>query len=112
MRQGVDRHRRARIVDCLGAGERVGTIDIHRARTADALPARAAEGECWINVVLDPDERVENHRPAIITVDVIRVETWIFAVVRIPPVNTEFGDVSGVRRTWPFPAFRDLGVSG
>jgi hypothetical protein len=48
----------------LGAGERVGAVDVHRAGAADALAAGAAEGQRRIDLVLDLDQRVEHHRPA------------------------------------------------
>ena len=48
MRQGIDAHLAPNLVDRLGAGQRVGAVDIHRAGAADALAAGAAEGEARV----------------------------------------------------------------
>ena len=84
MRQRIDLHRRRHFVDRARAGERVQPVDIHRAGAAYALAAGAAEGERRVDLVLDPDDGVENHRPAIVAVDEIGVDARIFAVVRDP----------------------------
>src|SRR3546814_1975761 len=52
------------ILDRGGAGEAVRAVDVHRARSANALAARAAESERRILIGLDLDQRVEDHRPA------------------------------------------------
>lgn len=41
-------------------GERILTIDVHRARTTDALSARTTEGERGVDFILDLDECVKN----------------------------------------------------
>ena len=65
VRQRVDLHLALDVVDGLGAGQRVDAVDVHRAGAADALAAGAAEGQRRIDLVLDLDQRVENHRPAL-----------------------------------------------
>src|SRR5499426_1236848 len=73
VRQRIDLDRTFDVVRGLGAGERVGGVDVHRAGAADALATGATEGERGIDVVLDPDQRVENHWPAIAAVDIVGV---------------------------------------
>src|SRR3546814_8017081 len=51
-----------------GAGEAVRAVDVHRALFANALAARAAESERRILIGLDLDQRVEDHRPAIVEI--------------------------------------------
>ena len=63
-----------------------------------------------IDGVLDPDQRVENHRPAVVAVDVIRVDAGVGAVVRIPAIDAEFGLVRRLGRVRPGLPLRDLGV--
>ena len=53
----------------LGAGERVGAVDIHGAGAANAFAAGAAESQRAVDVVLDMDKRVQNHRPAFVEID-------------------------------------------
>jgi hypothetical protein len=62
---------------------------IHGAGAADAFTARAAKGQRWIHLVLDPDQRIENHRPAIVNVDAERIETGIAAGIRIVAIDLE-----------------------
>src|SRR3546814_13456740 len=74
------------ILDRGGAGEAVRAVDVHRARSANALAARAAESERRILNGLDLDQRVEDHRPAIVEINLenavagIVARIWIVAV--------------------------------
>src|SRR5690606_30259811 len=57
VRQRVDRHLGLLAVrDGAGAGQGVRAVDVHRARTADALAAGAPEGQGRVNLVLDLDQ--------------------------------------------------------
>lgn len=47
-------------VDAAEAGEGVDAVDVHGTRAADALSARAAEGEGGVDLVLDADQGVEH----------------------------------------------------
>src|SRR3546814_18501991 len=57
MRQRIDPDVALHVVDELGAGERVGAVDVHRAASADSLAAGAAEGQGRIDLVLDLEDR-------------------------------------------------------
>ena len=61
----------------LRQAKRVGAVDVHRAGAADALAAGAAEGERRIDLVLDLDQGVENHRPAGLALDPIGVDARV-----------------------------------
>ena len=110
--QRVDRDRRRDLVDAAGAGERIEPVDVHRAGAAHPLAAGAAEGQRRIDLGFDPDQRVEDHRPAIIAVDEIDVDMRIGAVVRVPAIDAEFGQPRGARRLRPGLAGRDSGSFG
>jgi len=69
VRQRIDFDGVLDLVHALGAGERVGAVDVHGAGAADALAAGAAERQGRVDLVLDPDQGVENHRRAVIAVD-------------------------------------------
>ena len=98
VREGVDfRGLAGRVAGSLGldvaqTGQGVGAVDVHGARAADALPAGAAEGEGRILLVLDFEERVEDHRAAIVEVDGIGGQIRLLLLVRIPPVDLEIFD--------------------
>jgi hypothetical protein len=67
----------------------LAAADVHGARPADALAARAAERQGGVLLVLDLDQPVEHHRPAGLEVDVIAVDARVVAVVRVPAVDAE-----------------------
>jgi len=81
VRQGRDPDLALQILDRGRAGEAVTPIHVHRARAANPLAARAAEGEGRILLALDLDERVQNHRPAIVEIDLERIVARILALV-------------------------------
>ena len=110
MRQRIDLDRAVDLARRLDAGERVGAVDVHRARAANALAAGAAEGQRRIDVVLDPDERIENHRAAVAGVDIVGVDARIVRVVRIPAVDAVLALGLGLGRMRPGLAFNDLRV--
>src|SRR5271170_2448288 len=110
MRQRIDAHRTLHLAHRLGASQRIGTIDIHGAGAANALPAGAAEGQRGVDVVLDPDQRVENHRSAIAGVDIVGVQPRIAPVVRVPAIDAIFAFRFRLDRMRPGLAFADFGV--
>ena len=87
IRQRVDRRRRAQVGNEPRASEPVRAVRIHGAGTADALPARAAEGECRIHLVFDPEESVQNHRAAIVEIDFEGIEARVIAGIRLVAIN-------------------------
>ena len=112
VRQRVDLDVALHVGDVLGAGQRIGAVDVHRARAAHALAARAAEGERAVDLVLDLDQRVENHRTAGVHVDFVGVERRVLAVVRRPAIDLERLDVLGAARRLVGLARADLGIGG
>src|SRR5207237_4606711 len=61
----------------------------------------AAESQRPIDVVLDPDQAVEHHRPAVVDIDVIGVDARVLAVVRIPAIDPELARFGRALRLWP-----------
>src|SRR5690606_36088233 len=109
-RQRIDPEQAAALARRLGAGERVGSVDIHGARAAHTLTAGAAEGQGRVDLVLDPDETVEYHRRAIFEIDEIGIDARIALLIGIVAVDLEFADTLGVRRTVPDLALRYFGI--
>ena len=64
MRKGTDGGDLVVLGDLRQAGQTVLAIDVHGARTADTLTARSSEGEGVIELVLDLEQGVEDHRAA------------------------------------------------
>ena len=113
VRQRVDRHLAlAAVIDGLGAGQRVGAVDVHRARTADALAAGPAEGQGRVDLILDLDQRVQDHRPALVEVDLVGVGPRVLAVVGTPAVDLELPDTGRTGGRREVLALVDPGVPG
>src|SRR5258705_300931 len=79
VRQRRDPNLALQILDRRGAGEAVAPVHVHRAGAANPLAAGAAKGEGGILLGLDLDQRIEDHRPAAVEIDVERVVAWILA---------------------------------
>lgn len=85
-----DRGGRGRRRDLGEAGEAVVAVDVHRAAPADPLAAAAAEGERRVLLVLDLEQHVEHHRPAVGEVHLVVLEVGLRRRrVGIPPVDRE-----------------------
>lgn len=91
-------------LDGCQARQPVRAPDVHRARPANSLAARPPERQPGVNFVLDLDQSVQYHRPALVRVDGVRLQVRLLALVGIPPVNREVlhvgrlgGDDSGRR---------------
>ena len=112
MRQRIDDDAALHVVDRFEAGERVGAVDVHGAGAADALAAGAAEGQRGVDLVLDLDQRVQNHRPAVVEIDRKAVEPRVLAALGIPAVDPEGLDALGARRSRKGLAGPDLGIGG
>jgi succinate dehydrogenase / fumarate reductase iron-sulfur subunit len=95
MRQRVDLDFARHLVDGLGAGQGVGAVDIHGAGAAHALAAGTAEGQGRIQLILDLEQGVQDHRAAGSQVNLVGIHARVFPTVRIPAVHLEALDVLG-----------------
>ena len=90
MRQGADGDLAPRhVLPGVGAGERVAAADVHGARAAHALAARATEGERRVERVLDVDDGVQHHRPAVVDVHLVGVPPRVGVGLRVVAVDLE-----------------------
>lgn len=112
MRQRIDLDGALDVVHTLGAGKRVRAIDIHGAGTANAFTARTAQRQRRVDLVLDIEQTVQNHRTTIVTIDIIGIDTRIFVVIRRPAIDAEFRDTGGAIRTGPGLALLHTGILG
>ena len=83
-------------VDRGQTGERVGPIDVHRAGAAHAFTAGSPERQRRIDLVVDLDQRVENHRSALIEIDFEHIDRRVGVLVRIPAIDPEALDVRAI----------------
>ena len=90
--------------------KRVRSIDVHGAGAADPLAAGSPERQGRIDLVVDLDQRIENHRSAAIAIDFERIERRGFILHWIPAIDSEALDVLGVLRRWPPLAFLDFRI--
>lgn len=83
-------------VDSTEACESVSALNVHGARAADTFSARPSEGEGGVLLVLDLDERVEDHGTALAEVDLVLLELGLlFGGVRVPSVDAKLLDSGG-----------------
>jgi hypothetical protein len=92
VRQRGDADVALQVLDRGGAGEAVAAIHVHRAGTADAFAAGAAEGQRRVLLRLHLDQRVEHHRPAGVEIDLERIVARILAAVGIVAIDRELAD--------------------
>jgi len=50
----------------------MSTIDVHGAGPTDTFSAASSEGEGWIDLIFNFDESIEEHRSALVGIDVVR----------------------------------------
>ena len=68
----------------------VPPVDVHGTGATNALSARSSERESWVDLVLDFDESIENHRAALVGVDVVSHVFWsVVWVVRVGTVDVK-----------------------
>lgn len=68
----------------------MAAINVHRTGATNALSTGASEGEGWVDLVLNLNQGIEEHRATLLCVnpvsDILRLVGW---VVRIGSVNIE-----------------------
>lgn len=84
-------------VDGSDARQGVQSVTVHGAAAADALSARAPEGECGIHIVLNVEQGVEVHGRNLLEVDVVAdvfgLVVGLFGVVAVDEEPLHFGFV-------------------
>lgn len=72
------------------AGKCVGSVDVHGATAADTFSAASAEGQRGVDLVLDSDKGIENHRTGLFEVESVRLHLGLLGrVLGVPPVDLE-----------------------
>ena len=93
MRQRVDAHIALHFINGLQAGKRIQPINIHGAGAANPLTAGTPEGERAVHLILDLDQRVQHHRPALVEINFESVIARVFAGIRVPAIDLEILDL-------------------
>lgn len=95
------------LVDSAKASKGVDTVNVHGARTANALTARATEGERGVDLVLDLDQSIENHWAGLVEVKGVRLKTRLLGrLIGVPSVDLELLQVLGLARA------TNVGIAG
>jgi len=70
--------------------QRVDTINVHCAATANALSAASPECESGVHLVLDPDKRVQHHGSGLVQVEGVGLHFRLGrGLIRVPAVDVE-----------------------
>jgi len=73
------------------------SVDVHGATTTDTLTATSSEGQSRVELVLDSDEGIENHRSSLVKVQSVGLKTRLLAGgIGVPSVDLERLEV-GIR---------------
>ncbi len=80
------------VFDRRSAGQAVFAVEVHRAGSADAFAAGTAEGQRRVDLVLDLDQRIQNHWAALVEVDFEIVIAWVLAAIGIVTIDLELAD--------------------
>ena len=72
------------------ASQGILPVNVHGATSTDTLPARPPKRQRRVHLILDLDERIENHRPCLVQVDLIRLQLWFLLwMFWVPSVDFE-----------------------
>ena len=93
MRQRIDFHIAFDFIHAINTGQRVDPVDIHRARPTNTFTARPTERQRWVNLVLDLDQRVQNHRTTGVHINKVGIQRRIFAIIGVPAVNLHLAQI-------------------
>ena len=96
VRQGVNLHVTLGVINRSCSCKRITAVNIHRTRSANTLAAGTTKRQGRVYLILDLDQRVEDHRAAAVHIDFIRVDAWIFDAVRVISI---YGEQTCIRRT-------------
>lgn len=101
VRKGINPEGPLHVIEALQAGQRVGAINVHCARAANALTAGAAKRQSRIDFVLDLNEGIENHRPTSRTINPVSIKPRIARLLGIPTVDLNLFPIAGSARPVP-----------
>jgi hypothetical protein len=76
--------------DATETGERVDTVNVHGAASANSLTAAPPEGQGGVDLVLDADEGVEHHGARLVEVERVRLHLGLGrGLIGVPAVDVE-----------------------
>jgi hypothetical protein len=81
--------------------QRIYSIYVHSAAPADTLAATPPKCQGWVDLVLDPDQGVQHHRPRLVQVERVALHPRLrCGLVGVPPVDVECLDLGVLLRLW------------
>ena len=85
--QWINLNGRTEICERLSTRQRVGAVNIHRARPANPFSAGAPKGQCRVNLVFDLDQCVQQHRAAGRSINGVFVNPGLGLIIGIPAIS-------------------------
>ena len=100
------------LIPAARAGNCIVSANIHCAGPANALTARATEGQRRIDLILDVDQDIQDHRATIGNVHEEAVPAGLFSVFRTVAIDAELAQIFLSRTLWLWPnlTFSNLGI--
>lgn len=84
-------------------GKCINTINIHRTTPTNPLPTTPSKREGGVNLILNPNQRIQHHRARLIQIQSIRLHTRFGrGLVRVPAVDVERLDLGVWSGRWFF----------
>jgi hypothetical protein len=90
------------------ACEGIAAVDVHGTGAADALATGTPESQSGIDLVLDLDQRIQNHWPAVVDIDLVSIDAGILRAVRIKTINRKQARSGRTDRRGKMPTFSDF----
>jgi len=76
--------------DSTQACQGVDTINVHRTTSANSFSATPSEGQGRVNLILDPNERIQHHRSRLVQIEGVALHAWLRGrLIGIPAVDVE-----------------------
>ena len=81
------------------ASKRVDTIDVHRTAATYALATAPSKRQRWVDLVLDPNQRVKHHRSRLVEIKGVGLHPWLIRwFIGVPAVDMELLDLGILAR--------------
>ena len=78
----------------------IDTINVHRTASTNALSTTPPERKRGVNLILDPNECIQHHRPGLVQVQGIRLHLRLARrLIRVPPIYLKCLDLRILART-------------
>lgn len=79
-----------RCIEHTQTGQCVDSVNVHGAASTNALSATSPEGQSWVDLVLDANQRVQHHGSRLVQIEGVGLHARLLrGLIGIPPVDLE-----------------------